>query len=84
MVESGEEGREEGVDERVFRPVRGGGERREGWLRWYGVAGATPWPNSGPWGWSGHPQGLYNKQNKNFIIILFILKIVNNNLLLFF
>jgi hypothetical protein len=29
-----------------------------------GVAGATPWPNGGPWGWSGHPQEPYNKQNK--------------------
>jgi hypothetical protein len=47
-----------------------------------------PMAKQWPLGVAGHPQGPYNKQNKNFTIILFlllfILKIVNNNLLLFF
>jgi hypothetical protein len=48
-----------------------------------GVAGATPWPNGGPWGWSGHPKShIINKTKYYYIILIFIY--FKNNKYIFF
>jgi hypothetical protein len=44
-----------------------------------GVAGATPWPNGGPWGWSGHPKShIINKTKYYYYIILILIYFKNS------